>query len=48
MYRGDYAELVAASFLRTQGLRILRRNFRWGRRGELDIVARRGDTLIVC
>lgn len=47
-YRGAYAELVAASFLRAHGLRILRRNFRLGRRGELDIVARRGDTLVIC
>lgn len=46
-YRGAYAELVAASFLRSQGLCILRRNFRWGDRGELDIVARDGDTLVV-
>ena len=47
-YRGAYAELVAASYLRAQGLRILRRNFRWGRSGELDIVAREGDFLVVC
>ena len=47
-YRGEYAELVAASYLRAQGLRILRRNFRWGRSGELDIVARQGETLVVC
>ena len=47
-YRGDYAELVAASYLRTQGLRILRRKFRWGEKGELDIVARQGCTLIIC
>ncbi len=43
-----YAELVAASYLRAHGLRILRRNFRWGRRGELDIVARDGDVLVIC
>lgn len=47
-YRGDYAELVAASYLRTQGLRVLRSKFRHGSRGELDIVAREGDTLVVC
>ena len=39
---------MAASFLHSQGLRILRRNFRWGRRGELDIVARHGDCLVFC
>ena len=47
-YRGAYGELVAASFLRSKGLRILRRNFRWGRRGELDIVARHNDELVFC
>lgn len=39
---------MAASFLRAQGLRILRRNFCWGGRGELDIVARHGDILVAC
>lgn len=48
IYRGEYAELVAESYLRTRGLRILRRRFRWGRRGELDLVAREGDTLVIC
>ena len=47
-YRGDYAELVAASYLRAQGLKVLRHKFRWGRRGELDIVARQRDTLVFC
>ena len=47
-YRGAYAELVATSFLRGQGLRILRHNFRWGRRGELDIVARHNNVLVFC
>lgn len=47
-YRGDYAELAAASYLRARGLRILRRRFRWGQRGELDIVARHGSALIIC
>ena len=47
-YRGEYAELVAASYLRAQGVRVLRHRFRWGRRGELDIVARQGDELVLC
>lgn len=45
-YRGEYAELVAASWLRTQGVKVLRRNFRYGRSGEVDIVCREGDTLV--
>ena len=39
---------MAASYLRTQGLRVLRQRFRWGQRGELDIVAREGNTLVCC
>lgn len=45
-YTGEYGELVAASYLRAQGLKILRRNWRWGDSGELDIVCRDGDTLV--
>lgn len=44
---GRYAERVAASWLRAHGHRILRTNWRWGRRGELDIVSREGDTLVI-
>ena len=43
---GEYGELVAASFLRAHGLKVLRRNWRWGKRGELDLVCRHGDTLV--
>ncbi len=43
---GAYGELVAASWLRAQGCRVLRRNFRWGRGGEIDLVCREGETLV--
>jgi putative endonuclease len=43
---GRAAEEAAAQFLREQGCEILLRNFR-RRLGELDIVARRGEMLIV-
>ena len=43
---GAAAEQVAADFLRAQGLEILDRNFR-RRLGELDIVARDGDVLVI-
>ncbi len=43
---GAYGELVAASWLRAQGCRVLRRNFRWGSSGEVDIICRDGDTLV--
>lgn len=40
MWVGNYGERVAADWLRAQGCRILARNFRGPRRGEVDIVAR--------
>jgi putative endonuclease len=43
---GRAAEDAAAAFLESQGLLILLRNFR-RRAGELDIVARDNDTLII-
>lgn len=46
-YLGRYGELVAASYLRAHGVRILRCNVPIGG-GELDIVGRHGDTLVAC
>jgi putative endonuclease len=43
---GQRAEDIAADFLRARGLVILERNFR-RRLGELDIVARDGDVLVI-
>ena len=43
---GQAAEDAAVVFLESQGLGILYRNFR-RRAGELDIVARHGDELII-
>jgi putative endonuclease len=43
---GQHAEQRAAEFLAAAGLQILLRNYRC-RRGELDIVARSGTTLII-
>jgi putative endonuclease len=42
--RGDWAEQLAAAHLRTRGYRILATNFLC-KGGELDLVARHGDTL---
>ena len=39
---------MAASYLRAKGCKILRRNFRYGDSGELDIVCREGDVLVAC
>lgn len=43
---GQHAEDIAAEFLRTRGVVILERNYR-RRLGELDIIARDGDVLII-
>ncbi|MEV7322103.1 YraN family protein [Streptomyces sp. NPDC093970] len=45
---GRYGEKVAARRLTDVGLRILERNWRCGRTGEIDIVARDGEVLVVC
>jgi putative endonuclease len=43
--RGEQAETLAAAFVESCGLRIVARNYRC-RYGELDLVARDGDTLV--
>jgi putative endonuclease len=43
---GARGERLACTFLRRQGYRILYRNFRARRGGEVDIVCRDGDTLV--
>ena len=43
---GEAAEGIAADFLRAKGLEILERNY-LRRLGELDIVARDGDVLVI-
>ncbi|HYX97629.1 MAG TPA: YraN family protein, partial [Geodermatophilus sp.] len=44
---GARGERIAAAHLTDSGLRVLDRNWRC-REGELDIVARDGDTLVFC
>jgi putative endonuclease len=44
-HRGRQAEQWAAGFLVRSGLRILQRNYQC-RRGEVDLIARDGDTLV--
>jgi putative endonuclease len=43
---GNYGERVAADFLRAHGCRILAKNFKARRGGEVDIVARDGKLLL--
>lgn len=40
---GNYGEALAAAHLEGQGFKILDRNWRNGRHGELDIIAREGS-----
>ncbi|MCB5190484.1 YraN family protein [Methylobacillus arboreus] len=43
--RGDDAEAIAASYLETQGLTLINRNYRC-RSGEIDLIMRQGDTIV--
>ncbi|MEW2401526.1 YraN family protein [Streptomyces sp. NPDC046862] len=45
---GKYGEELAARRLTEAGMTVLERNWRCGRTGEIDIVARDGDVLVVC
>ncbi|MEU9665537.1 YraN family protein [Streptomyces bobili] len=45
---GRYGEELAARRLADAGMTVLDRNWRSGRTGEIDIVAREGDVLVVC
>jgi putative endonuclease len=45
---GKYGEDLAARRLTDAGMTVLERNWRCGRAGEIDIVARDGDALVVC
>lgn len=45
---GKYGETLAARRLVAAGMTVLERNWRCGRTGEIDIVARDGDVLVVC
>ncbi len=43
---GNYGEQVAADWLRSRRCKVLARNFKGPRRGEVDIVARDGKLLL--
>ncbi|GGQ87535.1 UPF0102 protein [Streptomyces asoensis] len=45
---GRYGEDLAARRLADTGMTVLERNWRCGRTGEIDIVARDGDVLVLC
>jgi putative endonuclease len=43
---GDIGEKIAEKHLKAKGYKILDRNFRWRKFGELDLVARKGEGVI--
>lgn len=43
---GQQGEQAAADYLQSLGCRVLARNWRCGRQGELDLVVRDGDCLV--
>jgi putative endonuclease len=43
---GNYGERVAAAWLKSKGCKILAKNYRGPRKGEVDIVARDGKLLL--
>lgn len=45
---GQYGERLAVRRLGEAGMAVLARNWRCGRGGEIDIVARDGDAVVVC
>jgi putative endonuclease len=46
--RGVYGERRAAEWYARQGYEVVARNWRAGRSGELDLVLRRGRTIVFC
>ncbi|MBK9249388.1 MAG: YraN family protein [Ignavibacteria bacterium] len=44
--KGTVAEDAAVEFLKTKGFTIVKRNFHFGRDGEIDIIARDKDVLV--
>ena len=44
--RGADAETLAAQFLQDLGMCVLKRNFHFGRTGEIDIIAEDAETLV--
>ncbi len=44
--RGRSGESAAESFLVSRGFEVIARNFRYGRRGEIDLIVSAGDLLV--
>jgi putative endonuclease len=46
--RGQYGERRAAAWYEREGYTVVDRNWRDGRGGELDLVLRKGDLVVIC
>ena len=46
LWLGNFGERVAADWLRSHGCKVLARNFKGPRQGEVDIIARDGKLLL--
>lgn len=46
--RGEYGERRAATWYSERGFEEIARNWRSSRTGELDLIVRRGSTVVVC
>ncbi len=44
--KGNFGENIAADYLAAKGYSIIKRNFVFGRFGEIDLVAKDGDVLV--
>jgi len=44
--KGNYGENLAAEYLEEEGYSILKRNFHFGRNGEIDIIAEKDGELV--
>jgi len=45
---GDVGEKIAEKYLRDKDYKILDKNFRYSKLGELDIIAKKDDNIIFC
>ncbi len=43
---GNLGEDIAASFFRSKGFEIIKRNYRFGKIGEMDIIVRKDDLIV--
>ena len=43
---GNFGEDIAVKYLVESGYKIIQRNFKYGKRGEIDIIAERADILV--